>query len=119
MSHDSFVSKRILLVLYVFMMNMLIWNCKGAGNNRFPDLIRDYVKMYKLGFLAIIEPHISGVRADNVINKLGFDGIARSDAITFVGGIWCLWKRNRIAIDVVSISKYYILLKVNPHSQSP
>lgn len=95
-------------------MDMLIWNCRGDGKRHFPGLIRDYTKMYNLSFLAILEPHISGARADNVVNKLGFDGIARSNAIGFAGGIWCLWKRNRIAIDVISTSKYCILLKVNP-----
>lgn len=52
-------------------MNMLIWNCRGAGKRHFPRLIRDYAKMYNLSFLAILEPRISGARADNVVNKLG------------------------------------------------
>lgn len=69
------------------MMNMLVWDCRGAGNKRFPGLIRDYIKMYNLCFLAVLEPRISGTRADNVINKLGFDGIARSNAIGFAGGV--------------------------------
>lgn len=83
-------------------MNMLILNCRGARNRRFPGLIRDYVNLYKLCFLAILELRISGARADYVINKLGFDGVARSDAIGFSGGIWCLSKRNRVAIDFIS-----------------
>lgn len=74
-------------------MSMLIWNYRGAGKRHFSGLIRDYAKMYNLSFLAILEPRISASRADNVVNKLGFDGIARSDAIGFRGGIWCLWKK--------------------------
>lgn len=100
-------------------MTMLIWNCRGAGKSRFPGLIRDYVRLYKLSFLAILESRISGDRTDHVLSRLGFDGIARSDAIGFAGGIWCLWKRNRIAIDVLSTSKYCILLKINPRSHDP
>lgn len=40
-----------------------------------PGLFRGYVNIYELYFLAILEPHISGIIANNVINKLGFDGI--------------------------------------------
>lgn len=66
-----------------------------------------------------MEPRISGVRAESVSNNLGFDGIVRSDVVGYAGGIWCLWKRSSISIDVISTSKYCILLKVNPRAQSP
>lgn len=101
------------------MDNMLIWNCRGAGNKRFPGLIKDYTRIYKLGFLAVLEPRISGIRADRVIEKLGYDGIAREEAVGFAGGIWCLWKKNKFSIDVISSSKYCILLKISPHSRTP
>lgn len=68
-------------------MNFLVWNCRGAGNRRFSGLIKDYIRMYKLSFLALLEPRISGTRADTVIEKLGFDGIAREEAVGFSGGI--------------------------------
>lgn len=105
--------------LFFFMMNMLVWYGIGAGNRRFPTLIRDYAKIYNLSFLAILEPRISGVRADYVISKLGFDGVICSYAIGFSGGLCCLWKKARMAVDVMSISKYYILLKMNPRSLQP
>lgn len=98
---------------------LLIWNWRGAGNKRFPGLIRDYVKLYGLGFLAILEPHISGPKADSVIEKLSFDGIFRVDAIGFAGGIWCPWKKSEINIEVLSSTKYCVLLKVNPRSRNP
>lgn len=109
----------ILFPLSIFMDNLLFWNCRGAGNSRFPGLIHNYVRIYNLYFLALLEPRISGSRADRVIDKLDFDGIARVDAIGFSGGIWCLWKHNKIAIDVLSTSKYCVLLKVNPRSKDP
>lgn len=105
--------------LFLSMDNMLIWNCRGAGNKRFPGLIKDYTRIYKLGFLAVLEPRISGIRADRVIEKPGYDGIAREEAVGFAGGIWCLWKKNKFSIDVISSSKYCILLKISPHSRTP
>lgn len=101
------------------MDNFVIWNCRGVGNRRFLGLIRDYVKIYKLSFLAILEPRISGVRAEKVIDKLGFDRGARVDAVGFAGGIRCLWRKSKIAIKVLSSSKFCILLKVNPRSSTP
>lgn len=75
--------------------------------------------MYRLSFLALLEPRISGIRANKVIEKLGFDRIIRQEAVGFSGGIWCLWKRNLIVIDVLSSSKYSVLLKINPGSSNP
>lgn len=82
-------------------MNLLAWNFRGARCCHFPNLIKDCVKLYNLCFLAIFEPSISDDRADRVINKLGFDGIVRVDAIGLSGGIWCLWKYNLIVMDVI------------------
>lgn len=101
------------------MDNLLFWNCRGAGNKHFPGLIRDYVKLYNLCFLAILEPRISGPKANRVIANLDFDGIFRVEAIGFTGGIWCLWKKNQINIDIISSSKLCVLLKVNPRSLHP
>lgn len=77
----------ILSPLLLIIMNCLVWNCKGAGKRNFPGLIRNCVRMYKLCFLAILEPRISGRCAEKVIDRLGFDGAARVEAIGFSGGI--------------------------------
>lgn len=98
---------------------MLFWNCRGVGKSRFPGLIRDYIRLYKLCFLTILEPRISGPKADTVVDRIGFDGSVCVEAEGFARGIWCLWKRHKIAINVPSTSKYSILLKVNPRSLNP
>lgn len=100
-------------------MNCLAWNCRGAGDCRFPGLFRDCVRIYKLCFLAILEHKISGARAYGVIDRLGFDGVVRVEDIGFFGGMWCLWKQQLISIEVLSTSKYCVLLKVNPRSPNP
>lgn len=101
------------------MDNMLFWNCRGVGNSRFPGLVRDYAHMYNLCFLAIFEPRISENKANKVVDRLGFDDNVRVEAVGFAGGIWCLWKHNKINIEVLSTSKYCILLKVNSRSLNP
>lgn len=100
-------------------MSFLIWNCRGAGCRSFPGLIRDCIRIYHLDFVAILEPCISGVKADSVIRKIGMDGAVRVEASVFSGGIWCLWKQTRVAISVLSTSRYCVHLKVNPNSAVP
>lgn len=99
-------------------MNSTIWNCPGAGGRNFSNLIRDYMRIYKLDFIAILEPRISGSTADRAINKIGLVEGARVDACGFSGGIWCLWKSNTMPISIVYTSRYCIHLKVNPNSPS-
>lgn len=101
-----------------FMMNLLVWNCRGAGGRNFPGHIRDLVSIYKLSFVAILEPRIIGNRANNVINRIGFDGVVKVEARGFAGGIWCMWRQNQMTIQVLYTSNHCILLKVNPRSDN-
>lgn len=52
--------------------------------------------------LIIIEPRISGSKVDNVIAKMGFDNSYRVEAKGFYGGIWLLWKENKVKLDIIS-----------------
>lgn len=72
-----------------------------------------------MSFLAILEPRISGIRADKVVEKFGFSGAVRVDPVGFAGGIWCFWKRSLLSMEVVSTSKYCVVLNVNPRSPTP
>lgn len=69
-------------------------------------------------FLAVLEPRISGVRAE-VVDRLSFDGAVRVEAITFLGGISCLWKKNMITVDVLSTLTYCVSMKINPTFANP
>lgn len=97
-------------------MNSLIWNCRGAGGRNFASTIRDFLSLYQLDFVAILEPRISGDTADKVINRIGLLEGARIEARGFSGGIWCLWRSNFMAVNVVSSPRYCVHLKMNPNS---
>lgn len=96
----------------------MIWNCRGAGGRNFHNLIKDYMRIYKLDFIAILEHRISGSTTDRVINKTSLIEGARVDACGFSGGIWCLWKSNILPISFVRSSRYCIHLKMNFNSPS-
>ena len=57
-------------------MNFLFWNSRGAGNN---GVIHD-MRFYHCDILAVVEPRISGVRADKIVEKLKFDSNFRVEA---------------------------------------
>lgn len=97
-------------------VNCLIWNCRGAGGKSFTSLIKDYLRIYNLHFVAILEPCISGDKAKKVIERIGLDGVAKVDAMGFSGGLWCLWNHLRLHItpflhlSIVSISRLMQIL---------
>ncbi|KAF7831789.1 putative ribonuclease H protein At1g65750 family [Senna tora] len=82
-------------------MNYIIWNSRGTGAKTFPGLVRDIKHRHDLDFLALVETRQSGDKACSIIKKFGFDGSERVDATGFMGGIWCLWRKDRTHIDVL------------------
>lgn len=102
---------------HLCLMDSLIWNCRGAGKRNFATLIKDCKRIYKLDFVAILEPRISGTKADLVLSKLGFDGFVKSDPIGYSGGIWCCWNSSNVTITVLEIKRQCIHLHINPTLQ--
>jgi hypothetical protein len=97
-------------------MNCLIWNCRGAGGKEFSAIIRDYSRIYNIDLVAILEPRISGDRADTVIKKFGFSDSVKVDAHGFSGGIWVAWKSSCPPISVISMSRFCVHLQINGNS---
>ncbi|KAJ1441622.1 hypothetical protein SESBI_01244 [Sesbania bispinosa] len=81
---------------------------KGAGAKRFPGLVRDLGKLYQLKFIALLEPRISGSKADLAMKKMGFSGGVRVEAQGFSGGIWCMWKAEDMTVNVIKTSSQCI-----------
>lgn len=94
-------------------MNGLIWNCRGAGSRNFPATIKDLMRIYHLDYIALLEPRVSGTRADDIIRRTGLVEVARIDARGFSSGVWCLWRPPCPPIQVISVSAHCIHLCVN------
>ena len=73
------------------MMNVLIWNCRGVMKLEFRKTVMDLVEWHSPILMVITETRMSGVRAEEIIEALPFDGHAVSDTTGFDGGIWLLW----------------------------
>lgn len=97
-------------------MDGLIWNFQGAGRRNFSALIRDYICMYRLNFVALLEPRVSGVKTYGIVKKIGLDGGVCVEANGFSEGIWCLWNQSRQRVHVLSTTRFCVHLQVNPFS---
>jgi len=71
-------------------MNVLIWNCKGAMKPQFRQTVMDLVNWHMPLIMVITETRMSGARANEIIESLPFDGAVMVDTIGFAGGIWLL-----------------------------
>ncbi|XP_039010567.1 uncharacterized protein LOC120139409 [Hibiscus syriacus] len=62
--------------------------------------------------VAILEPRISGDKADRVISKIGFSNSYRVETRGFSGGIWLLWD-DSLSVDIVATHPQFIHALVN------
>ncbi|XP_019465407.1 PREDICTED: uncharacterized protein LOC109363611 [Lupinus angustifolius] len=67
-------------------MKLMYLNCRGVKAKGFVSLIKDLKMMYSISLLILVETQTSGVIADNVIQKLGFDRCTKVDAVGRAGG---------------------------------
>lgn len=85
-----------------FPMFVFYWNARGAGYRSFPTLIRDLRARYHFQILLVLEPRISGTKASMVIRKMDFSKNYRVGAVGFLGGLWLLWDKDCLSVDVLS-----------------
>ena len=61
----------------------------------------------------------SGVKADNIIRNLPFDGAYSTNTLGFAGGIWLLWRSDLVDVDVLSATEQEIHALIRVSSSSP
>ena len=99
-------------------MNILIWNCRGAMKPLFRKTVMDLVDCHSPILMVITETRMSGARADEIIEALPFDGYAVADTIGFAGGIWLLWRSDLVQVDVLAATEQEIHALIRVRSQS-
>lgn len=79
-------------------MKILHWNVRGARNASFR---RNFIALdaaHSPDVVILTETRTSGDDARRIMNSLGFDGVAKVDAISYVGGIWLMWKGDKVSL---------------------
>lgn len=101
------------------MDNILFWNARGAGNDKFKYTVKDLVKMHSLDILIICEPKVQFKNSKKYLLHLGFTDYEVMEARGFSGGIWLLWNNSKVKVDYVDSNAQSISVKVtgdNGHS---
>ena len=65
-----------------------------------------------MDLLFVLEPRISGQKANNVVKRIKLDGCFRQDSMGFLGGIWMLWDTNVLKVIIEKIHSQFIHAKV-------
>ena len=82
------------LFLYFISKSILFWNVQGATSKKFRRAFATLQNNYKRGIIVILEPRISGCKANDFIMKNGFARSRRIQANRFSGGIWIIWQES-------------------------
>lgn len=101
-------------------MNIVIWNCRGALKPSFQNHVRDLVALHDPIIFVVVETHIGGDRAKEIIERLPFQGAIHNDTIGFAGGLWLLWDSDRVEITnlVNTEQEIHVLVKVRSSNLS-
>ncbi|KAH9727054.1 hypothetical protein KPL70_008506 [Citrus sinensis] len=84
---------------------------QGAASHSFRQTFKTIIQSYKPTIVVVMEPRISGRKADNFIQASGFDQSHKVEAVGFSGGIWLLW-RDQFHVEITFNHKQFIHLKL-------
>ncbi|KAJ4828944.1 hypothetical protein Tsubulata_007388 [Turnera subulata] len=85
---------------------------RGAGKKQFRNRVKDLVREYKPTILVVVEPRISGTKADRIIRRLGFSNSHRVEARGYAGGLWMLWNASIVDVSIIHSHTQFIHSKV-------
>lgn len=98
-------------------MKIISWNCRGAESNIFRRHLRELYCVHSPDLLIIMEPRISGERAERVSTSLGFQQVFRVDSVGYVGGIWLLWNPIGFGVHMLGSTSQFIHVLISPDNQ--
>ena len=93
---------------HTFLMNIIIWNCRGALKPSFQNRIRELVQNHNPVILVIMETQVGGERVREITDKLPFDGAIHTDTIGYASGLWVLWNSDRVEVSPLSSTEHEI-----------
>lgn len=82
------------LLFFLVFMSIFIWNCQGAGSPAFLSAFRFLLDKHKPNLVVLLEPRISGSKANSFIRKSRISNSHRVEANGFSGEIWLLWNND-------------------------
>lgn len=87
---------------HLFIMNIIAWNCKGALKPAFQNHVRELVRNHNPIILVVMETRIGGERANEITDRLSFDGAIHTKTIGYTGGLCILWNSDRMEVTALA-----------------
>ncbi|KAJ8437791.1 hypothetical protein Cgig2_013710 [Carnegiea gigantea] len=87
-----------------------------ARSREFLYTLKEFIRKYSPKVLALVETKINGNTADTICNKLKSNGRFCVEANGFSGGIWVLWHKHEVQLNIVTSSEQYITMLVSHNS---
>lgn len=88
-------------------MSLLCWNCRGPGNPRAVQVLKDLVQQKKPIFIFLIETMTNKEKLERLRLNLQYEGMFSVDAVGHKGGLVLLWKHKEEA-QLISYSNHHI-----------
>ena len=97
-----------------FLINVIIWNCKGGLKPIFQNRVRKLVQNHNPDILVVMETWVGEERAKKLTDRLPFDGAIHTDTIGYAGGLWVLWNSDKVEVSSLANTeqKIHIMVKV-------
>ncbi|KAF7815243.1 RNA-directed DNA polymerase [Senna tora] len=76
-------------------------NNLGTGSRTFPFLMRDMIRDNQIDVVALMETRSSGAKAEENMKNIGLDGCFKQDAVGYSGGIWVLWRTDKVDVEII------------------
>lgn len=102
-----------LILLFFMMIKLIVWNCQGTRKKMFLAMVKNLVNLHHPCFFIMVESRINGRKVRKVIKKLEFSKSHRMEAVGFSGGIWIMWKKELLTVDILVNRKQFIHLKIS------
>ncbi|XP_028075296.1 uncharacterized protein LOC114277597 [Camellia sinensis] len=93
-------------------MDLLIWNCRGAGNKRFKRNLRKLVQIHRAELMIFMETKVEFKLMGTFFNCIGFTTSIHVDPTGRSGYIWMLWNPNVVNVRVVETSSQQIIANI-------
>ncbi|KAF7818437.1 reverse transcriptase [Senna tora] len=82
------------------LINILAWNARGAASADFQRAIMDLKNRHLPRVVFISETRVGGIRAENIIKSIGYDGFYKVDPMGYAGGLWLMWNSSFVKMDI-------------------
>ncbi|KAL8167282.1 LOW QUALITY PROTEIN: hypothetical protein V2J09_008781 [Rumex salicifolius] len=87
-------------------------NSQRAGSREFVNTLKELIRIHDPTILVLVETRLSGIQADKVCKNIGFDGMTRVEAVQFQGGIWVLWRKSVVDLNLIDTHHQAVTMKL-------